>query len=243
MTRNRVVAVLFVLTYGVDSSTAATLLLEQGVNGYTGTGDTTIFQDRPNNSSGGFPELFSGAILNGSLRRTLIRFDLPTTLTSSAVITSVSLRLVVDRARPGVQTHTLRKVTRSWNEGNLQLTDPSTIGQGAASQPGDATWNSAADGQTSWTTAGGDFSGATSGSGAVDIAGTISLFTGAGMVQDVQSWLNGSAQNFGWVLLGNEASVWNAKRFVSSEGISGQRPQLTITFAPPTSAANWQLFY
>lgn len=220
---------------------AATLVLQQGVNGYAGTADTSLFQDRPDNSAGGFPYVFSGVTRVGSPRRTLIKFDLPTTLTASG-ITSISLRLVVDQARAGTPTHTVRKLTRAWNEGNLQLTDIGTVGQGATAQPGDATWNSAADGVTSWTTPGGDFSASVSGSGVVDIAGTTAVFTGNGLVQDVKGWVSSPSTNFGWAILGDEAFVWNAKRLVSSEGsVVSQRPQLTITFTP-AAAEEWQLF-
>lgn len=227
-----------------SSLNAATVVLEQGVNGYAGTADTTLFQDASNNSAGGFPDLFAGVTKTGSLRRTLLKFDLPTTLTASAVITSVSLRVNVDQARPGTFTHTLHKVTRTWNEGSLPLTDPGTIGLGAPAQPGDATWNSAADVVTSWTTPGGDYVATASGSAPVDIAGTSSVFTGTGMVQDVQAWLATPVSNSGWLMRGDETVVWNAKRFVSSEGIAGQRPQLTITYTPPvpTAAEDWAIF-
>jgi hypothetical protein len=223
---------------------SATFILEQGVAGYSGCVDTSLFEDRPDNSAGGFPSIFSGVNRTGSPRRLLIKFDIPTTLTAGATITSVSLRLSVDSARPGVETHTLHKMGRAWNEGNTLLTDSSTIGQGTTSQPGDATWNSAMDGVTSWTAAGGDYNGTVSGTGPVDIAGTTTFVAGSGMVADVQSWLSAPAGNLGWILRGNEAAVWNAKRFVSSEGTLGLRPRLTITYTPAivTSASEWMLF-
>lgn len=220
---------------------AATLVLQQGVNDYTGTADTSLYQDRPDNSAGGFPYIFSGVTRVGSPRRTLIRFDLPTTLTVGG-ITSVTLRMAVDQARAGTPTHSLHRMTRAWNEGNLPLTDFGTVGQGATAQPGDATWNSAADGITSWTAPGGDFSTSVSGSGIVEIAGTTAIFAGSGMVQDVKGWLTNPSSNFGWAILGDEAFVWNAKRFVSSEGTTvAQRPQLVITYTP-AAADDWQLF-
>jgi hypothetical protein len=224
---------------------AATLVLQQGLNSYAGTADTTLFDDRRDNSAGGFPYIFSGVTRVGSPRRTLIKFDLPTTLTAQFTVTSVSLRLSVDQARPGAQTHTVYRMTRAWNEGNLQLTDISTVGQGAPAQPGDATWNSAADGVTSWTTSGGDFAVSASGSGVSDIAGTNTFLSGAGMVSDVQSWIATPSVNRGWAILGNETTVWDAKRFASSESATASlRPLLTITYTTPapTAAADWQLF-
>jgi hypothetical protein len=49
------------------------------------------------------------------------------------------------------------------------------------------------------------------------------------MVADVQNWLNNPTNNFGWLVLGNEAVTGSAKRFASNDNpASAEQPALTI---------------
>jgi spore coat protein A len=50
------------------------------------------------------------------------------------------------------------------------------------------------------------------------------------MVTDVQSWLNTPANNFGWLVLGDESASTTAKRFETRE--SSSPPLLTIQYTP-----------
>jgi hypothetical protein len=60
------------------------------------------------------------------------------------------------------------------------------------------------------------------------------------MVADVQSWVDNPSSNFGWLLLGNEASAPTAKSFDSRE--SGNGPVLVVTFNAPIPTTNaWAL--
>jgi hypothetical protein len=53
----------------------------------------------------------------------------------------------------------------------------------------------------------------------------------AGLVADVQAWVNGTAPNFGWILLGNETPIATAKRFDSSENSNTSfRPRLVVEY-------------
>ena len=52
------------------------------------------------------------------------------------------------------------------------------------------------------------------------------------MVADVQSWLDNPANNFGWLVLGDESAVLTAKRFDTRE--SAIPPVLTIQYTAPT---------
>ena len=53
------------------------------------------------------------------------------------------------------------------------------------------------------------------------------------MVAYVQSWLGDPANNFGWLLQGNETEDRTAKRFDTKENpTEGNRPVLSIEFIP-----------
>ena len=54
------------------------------------------------------------------------------------------------------------------------------------------------------------------------------------MVTDVQAWIDTPADNFGWLLLGNETPIMTANRFDSRENpTEANRPMLVITYEPP----------
>lgn len=50
------------------------------------------------------------------------------------------------------------------------------------------------------------------------------------MVVDIQAWLDDPAINFGWVLIGDEATFPSTRRFDSREGVA--RPSLLVDFTP-----------
>ena len=63
------------------------------------------------------------------------------------------------------------------------------------------------------------------------------------MVANVQSWLDSPADNFGWIVIADEAIIPSAKRFDSRENSDeSERPVLTVEFTadpdvPASSAA------
>ena len=65
------------------------------------------------------------------------------------------------------------------------------------------------------------------------------VWSSAGMVTDVQSWLANPAQNFGWLLKASvEGDVTNAKEFGSRQnGTVGNRPSLTVVYTVPGPGA------
>lgn len=219
---------------------AQSVVLENGVNGYLGCSDTSLYEDRADNSNGGFEFVFSGKTLTNFTRRALLRFELGTALPAGAQITSVSLRMVVDQSRPATETHTLHRVTSNWTEGITNSGEPG--GLGIAANAGDATWTHRNWNTLPWSTAGGDYVATASGDGQVMTSGTVSWFSGAGMVADVQAWSDGTQPNFGWILRGNESSLHNAKRLVSSEGYPGFRPQLHVHYIGSAGVNGWRLY-
>jgi hypothetical protein len=165
----------------------------------------------------------------GSFRRGLVRFDL-SAIPPGSTVTSVSLRLYCSAA--GVTTQypiALHRLLASWGEG----TSLAFGGGGAASTPGDATWVNRFHPGQPWTTPGGDFVATASASRNVGGQGFYTWTTTAGMVADVQQWVNNAATNHGWLFKGNELTQQSVKRFDSREAGATTRPQLTVTFTPP----------
>lgn len=229
---------LFCLLFlSVQSARAMHTVFEEGVDGYAGTADNTIYADAVTHTAGGHHYLYAGNTKTSNPRRTLIRFDLGA-IPHGATITSVQLQFVVQRraAQAFNETHTLHRLTRDWGEGNVdpQVLNPETDGgDGAPAQPGDATWLDNHFQESQWDSPGGDFIAAPSASAVMPSPGARGTFSGAGMIADLQGWIDNPATNFGWVMRGNEIDPQRAYRFHSSEGLVGSRPRLIIDFDPP----------
>jgi hypothetical protein len=198
--------------------------------------DATLFEQGSGTLANGQGQfLFAGRVGPtgaGAIRRTLLEFDVAGAIPSGSTIDSVELTLHMDTTAAGATAVGLRRVTAEWGEGasNADLDE----GMGAASATGDATWIHAFFNTSTWTAAGGDFSGADSASISVAGTGDYSWGSTVDMVADVQEWLENPANNHGWILRGNEASATTAKRFISREHPTvADRPSLEITFTPP----------
>ncbi len=220
---------------------AETLILQNGVDGYSGTDDTSIYEDRPNNTNGGGEYIFSGATAS-SVRRGLIRFDL-SPLPENSQIISVALELIFDRSGSSStdeDEYRLHRITSEWGEGSVVATDPGGIGSPA--EAGDTTWTDRLFEQADWDTPGGDFVETASIAMPVTRApGNTVTFSNGGMAADVETWLADPSSNHGWILIGDEEGTRNARRFHSSEN-SSDPPQLTIEFEPMTSINSWELY-
>lgn len=212
-----------------STATAATATL-------SAVADNTIFSDNTGNSAGASPDIYAGRTNTGttpdfSFRRALIRFDL-SAIPAGSTITAVSLRLTLNRSNSGSRPTTLHRLTASWGEG----TSPGAQGIGSAAVAPDATWIRRLFNTTSWTTPGGDYIAAASATTNTNGNGNYT-WSGATMVADCQGWLNNSANNFGWIIRGDETFNGSAKRYASrTNGTAASRPQLTITYDPPPTA-------
>jgi len=205
--------------------------------------DNTIYDNGNSNSTG--QGIFAGRSGAGVVQRGLIAFDLGT-IPSGATIDSVTLTLYVNSQGylEAAETVTLNRLTTDWGEGNSGSGGP-TSGGGSGVTPavGDATWTSAFNALSDWTSAGGDFAPQVSASAIVDGLGLFS-WTGADLVADVQSWIDGG-DNYGWILRGNEASSGSSKRFSSRENTGNggaNAPLLTVDYsftAVPVPASMW----
>lgn len=217
--------------------------------------DTMIQNGNPDNADGGGAGLFVGTNGNGSPHRSLISFSLAG-IPAGATITNVQLTLTLGQTAgqgggggtpADDATISLYDVTRSWGEGtagnNTVSLGLGASGGGFTAGTGDATWNSAFNGQTLWGTAGGDHVSTASDTLTLNGNGTGAAFTWLStpqMVADVQGWLNDPSTNFGWELINaDETSLRTFYAFYSSEwhtfpgGLASQEPALQVTFTVP----------
>jgi hypothetical protein len=205
--------------------------------------DTTIYEDDGGAGTGAGSFLFVGPLASGSPRRALLRFDL-SALPPGAIVQSVALRLVINRAAIGAaldDPHRLQRVLSTWGEGSG---DGGSGGGGGPASAADATWThrfwgSPAASGPSWSTVGGDAAGPSAqfplgGVGVHVVAST------PGLVADVQAWLANPASNHGWLLSGPEGPDYSqkARRLLARESpdVDG-RPRLTVTYQAPVAAA------
>jgi hypothetical protein len=191
--------------------------------------DNTLIESPVGNSNGAGDGIYAGRVGSlggGTKRRGLLAFDL-SSIPAGSTVDAVSLRLEMAQSpNEAARVVTLHRVSADWGEAGS-----TGAGSGGAAQPGDATWIYRFFNTSTWTSAGGDFTAAPSASLSVADTGPY-VWTGAGLVADVQSWVNNPASNFGWLVLGNESTTSTVKKFYSSEGLTP--PRLTVDYTPGT---------
>lgn len=207
--------------------------------------DVSIYGDTVDNASGVDPLLYVGATQFNTLRRCLLRFDL-SPLPAAAVVSAVSLSVVVERAQgdPAPEILGLHRITTAWGEGPASPSDPGAGGLGTPAVAGDVTWIDATFPDDEWTMPGGDFLATPSATQSVGAAGTTATFSGPGMIADVVAWRATPSTNHGWIVVGDEANAFNARRLHSGEATNAVvRPRLTITYSvPATPADRWFVY-
>jgi hypothetical protein len=198
--------------------------------------DAAIYEDPTGGlANGAGQHLFVGNTNAGLARRSLLAFDLRG-LQSGWTITSVTLTLHYSAGQPGTTDVSLHRALATWSEG---ASDPEgNEGGGAPAGPSDTTWLHRGAPDLLWSNLGGDFLEAASATTAVGGAFGFRSWSGAGLVADVQAWLDGGAVNAGWFLRGLESGAGTAKRFDSRQHPDAQLvPRLEITYVVPTPAA------
>jgi hypothetical protein len=187
--------------------------------------DNTLYEEIRSNSNGNGAFLFAGRTNQGNNRRALLAFDL-SSLPAGATVTAVTLTLNQSRTISGNHTVTLHRLLQDWGEAGSDAGGEE--GRGTTAHTGDATWDDAFFNVTLWSTSGGVFAPQASASVSVGNAEGPYTFSDAGLVDDVQHWLDQPDQNFGWALVGDESSNASAKRFNSRH--SDGAPVLSIEF-------------
>jgi len=195
--------------------------------------DNTLIEDVTGSlSNGSGTAFFVGNTGQGDAfnsRRGLIQFDIAgSSIPSGTTITGVSLSLFMSQSVSiNGQTIALHTVSQDWGEGSSN--SPGGIGDAASA--GDATWLHTFFPTPLWTSAGGDFTVISSASVFVPaVVGSYS-WSSAGMVADVQNWLDNPVSNAGWLLLGDESAPSTVMRFNSRES-SMSPPVLSVTYIP-----------
>ena len=102
-----------------------------------------------------------------------------------------------------------------------------------AADVGDATWSHRFFPDQPWDSLGGDFSAGASATRQVPVSGAVP-FSSPGLVADVTDWLTGAAENFGWILIGEEGQTGTARFFPSREWTPP--PSLRVGFSAPPGA-------
>jgi hypothetical protein len=210
-----------VLVCGTASATTVTINPNQ---------DNTICQPNGGELSNALGDIYVGRTNQTdsiSRRRGLVSFDVAGNVPSGATITSVQFQLYLNRtADASSRTISIYSVTDSWGEGTSFYNG----GLCASSTTGDASWDYRSYSTTSWTSAGGDYTGTASAS--ISVGTTYQYYTWGStstMVSDVQGWLNSSSSNYGYIVVGDESTAMNARRFNSREE-SSNKPQLVVTY-------------
>ena len=208
--------------------------------------DNTLYESNNGGFSNGIGVyLFAGKTGHGETRRGLVAFNIANNIPAGSTIDSVKLTLFMSRSISDAQTIRLFRVLADWGEGTSNASVQE--GAGASSTSGDATWIHRFFNTSLWARVGGDFATTVSASQAVggQTVGDSSFYTWGStpqMVADVQSWLDTPANNFGWLLLGNESASTTVKRFDTRENpASAKRPTLTVFYRLQTSVAEQQL--
>jgi hypothetical protein len=196
--------------------------------------DNTLFESMSGAvSNGAGPNIYTGRNSQGSLRRALLRFDL-SAIPAGSTITGVSLSLFASQTQGPAVNVGLHRTLADWGEG----ISSSAGGQGAPSQPGDATWIHTFFNTSFWASTGGDFAPGASASTSVFEPGFYTWNSTASLVTDAQGWLDNPASNFGWTIAGGESASGTAKRFDSRENtLMANRPVLNVEYVVPAPHA------
>jgi hypothetical protein len=213
------------LLLAADPAGAATLTIEASQ-------DTTLIEDAAGAwANGSGPALFLGRTnqREGSIRRTLILFDLSAELPRNARIERVALRLAVTPSHPEPRLLRLHRLLADWGEGPSYASG----GGGAPSGTGDATWIDRLFDEEAWTHPGGHFVARVSAESEVADAGSY-LLEDDGLMHDVRLWAAAPDRNYGWILIGDEAEPGSSKSLGSREESDPTlRPLLEVTWSEP----------
>ena len=192
--------------------------------------DNTLYQTADGSfSNGAGIHIFAGSTASSQLRRALIAFDIAALIPPGSTITHVTLVLHESQTIAGTESIELHRVTADWGQGS---SDAGTArdGVGNPSQSGDATWIHTVFPDRRWSRPGGDFDATADSITAVG-SGDSTWGSSTAMIARVQDWLDHPSANFGWIVIGNEATSRTAKRFDSREVVpASTRPALTVDY-------------
>jgi hypothetical protein len=214
--------------------------------------DTTLFEHDPNNNLGANSTLVAGTTAGNTgspaRSRALLRFDVAGKIPTNAAVTSATVTFRVTMTPSPTRADSmfdLRRMLQSWSEGKKGGNT------GSPAAVGDTTWRerfhaSTPANATLWTAPGGatnsDFSATVSASTMVRGLGTYTFASTPALVSDVQSWLQDTNSNQGWILMSQaEKSPRTARRIAARESSANNRPSLVVEFSIPSTSNPPQL--
>lgn len=200
--------------------------------------DNTIYELSGSVSNGAGEYMPVGKSGNGFLHRGLIRFPVSSFIPPLAQVVGASVKMNLSNTSgsSGIKVIEFHKLLQDWGEGNSDAGPQA--GQGEPATANDATWLYRYYPGSLWNAAGGDYSPTISAQTTVNNP-AFYTWNGSGLAADVQSWLNSSSPNNGWILVGLENGAKSGKRFDTRENsIPANRPVLKVIYQYPTLIGN-----
>jgi len=202
--------------------------------------DNTLYEDAQGDLSNGRGSgMFVGTTESRggrARRRALVAFAVTDSIPAGATIRNVQLQLTVSRTIVGARAVRLHRLLADWGEGASAAAGHG--GAGGPARANDATWLHRFYSSVFWSAPGGDFASTASAQIQVTGNGRYTWGSTAAMVADVQSWIDGPAGNFGWIMIGEELGSTSTKRFETRESpVAANRPRLLVEFSTPTQVA------
>ena len=216
---------LAMLAFSATAALAGTVALSPVRDATLVASDTGAFADALG------PHLRAGRTnqATDSGRRALLSFDVAAVVPHGATIVEATLIVYKSGGNAPASEVALHRVLQDWGTGSSSFGG----GQGDVATLGDATWihriyNPASpDDSPSWIDPGGDFELSASATTTVGATGYYN-WSDPQMAADVASWLDGSSNNPGWMLIGDESSGGSVRRFDSVENPDASRRPLLI---------------
>lgn len=231
-----ITVILFVVQY-ISGSYASSQTVIQ-LRGAEHTQDTTIFSVNTIGNSGAADGIRAGKNGQGENRRILIRFDVSAIPTQAMIVDTTLEMFVTDIPgnTAGMTTHSLHRVLQDWVEGTGTNMNGETVS-------GAVTWNAAKEGIEAWHSPGGTYEIAVSAQAVVpSVLQAAAVWSDVRMIADVQDWINGTTENYGWIIIGDESAARSVRGYASSE-IADLAPVLHIAFNGQTAHIDsWMLF-
>lgn len=196
-----------------------------------------------NYGSGGSNQMHVGLFNGGVYGRSLVQFDL-TSIPTNATVSNVVLTFSDGGNGQTIPQIFIHKLNSSWTEGNANTacvpSGPCNVAGIALTSQTDVTWNersySAGSLSNLWSPAGGNFT-STASATSTAAGNTAKSITSVGLAQDVQSWVNNGANNFGWLLKMDETITTTStmQRYRTKEGAAAASdnttaPKLVVTY-------------
>jgi hypothetical protein len=202
---------------------AETVLIEAGR-------DATLIEE-PDGllANGSGPAFFVGRNNQAanSIRRGLVYFDVAAVLPRNARVESARLSLYMSPSNASPRRIRVHRLLSDWGEGSSYASG----GGGDLSTAGDTTWIHTFYPDELWVRPGGQFVPRASAARDVGASAVYTWESTRKLVRDVRLWLRAPNRNFGWILIGDEASRQNAKSFASREARDPSlRPLLEVTY-------------